>query len=218
MLVSTDKAVRPTNVMGASKRVTEKIVQACSSEPTRFMAVRFGNVIGSSGSVIPLFRHQIEKGGPVTITHPEVTRFFMTIEESAQLILQAFTMGEGGEIFVLEMGTPVRIVEMARDLIRLSGKEPDADIEIKFIGLRPGEKLYEELITEGEGISRTDHEKILVLRNGHFSGVQSHNPDDLDNYIKELALLADAHDVKAIKRKLRELVPEYRFSDDEAVL
>ncbi|OEU53478.1 MAG: lipopolysaccharide biosynthesis protein [Desulfobacterales bacterium C00003106] len=218
VLVSTDKAVRPTNVMGASKRVTEKIVQACSSEPTRFMAVRFGNVIGSSGSVIPLFRHQIEKGGPVTITHPEVTRFFMTIEESAQLILQAFTMGEGGEIFVLEMGTPVRIVEMARDLIRLSGKEPDADIEIKFIGLRPGEKLYEELITEGEGISRTDHEKILVLRNGHFSGVQSHNPDGLDNYIKELALLADAHDVKAIKRKLRELVPEYRFSDDEAVL
>ncbi|MBU4258700.1 MAG: polysaccharide biosynthesis protein [Proteobacteria bacterium] len=220
VLVSTDKAVRPTNVMGASKRITEKIVQSHSSGSTKFMAVRFGNVIGSSGSVIPLYRHQIEKGGPVTVTHPEITRFFMTIEESAQLILQAFTMGEGGEIFILEMGTPVKIVDMARDLIRLSGKEPDTDIEIKFIGLRPGEKLYEELITEGEGIVKTEHEKILVLRDESLSGdTEYYNKlDRLDEQIKELTHLADMHDAKGIKAKLKEVVPEYEISDDEAVV
>ncbi len=215
VLVSTDKAVRPTNIMGASKRVTEKIVQAHPSGATKFIAVRFGNVIGSSGSVIPLFRHQIEKGGPVTVTHPEMTRFFMTIEEAAQLILQAFTMGEGGEIFILEMGTPVKIVDMARDLIRLSGKETDADIEIKFIGLRPGEKLHEELITEGEGIVRTEHEKILVLQSGIPLSNSSYF---LDEKIKELAVLADAHDAKGIKFKLREIVSEYTMSNDEAVV
>ncbi|MBU4288619.1 MAG: polysaccharide biosynthesis protein, partial [Proteobacteria bacterium] len=178
------------------------------------------NVIGSSGSVIPLYRHQIEKGGPVTVTHPEITRFFMTIEESAQLILQAFTMGEGGEIFILEMGTPVKIVDMARDLIRLSGKEPDTDIEIKFIGLRPGEKLYEELITEGEGIVKTEHEKILVLRDESLSGdTEYYNKlDRLDEQIKELTHLADMHDAKGIKAKLKEVVPEYEISDDEAVV
>jgi FlaA1/EpsC-like NDP-sugar epimerase len=224
VLVSTDKAVRPTNVMGASKRVAEKIVHAYKSGQTKFMAVRFGNVIGSSGSVIPLYRYQIKKGGPVTVTHPEITRFFMTIEESAQLILQAFTMGEGGEIFILEMGTPVKIVDMARDLIRLSGKEPDTDIEIKFIGLRPGEKLYEELITEGEGIVKTGHEKILVLRNGVQSGepnIQNSQHNDLnclDEKIKELKALADAHDAKGIKKKMKEIVPEYTISDDEAVV
>ncbi|MBU4100125.1 MAG: polysaccharide biosynthesis protein [Proteobacteria bacterium] len=220
VLVSTDKAVRPTNVMGASKRITEKIVQSYSSGSTKFMAVRFGNVIGSSGSVIPLYRHQIEKGGPVTVTHPEITRFFMTIEESAQLILQAFTMGEGGEIFILEMGTPVKIVDMARDLIRLSGKEPDIDIEIKFIGLRPGEKLYEELITEGEGIVKTEHEKILVLRDERLGGdIEYYSKlDRLDEQIKELTHLADMHDAKGIKSKLKEIVPEYTISDDEAVV
>ena len=224
VLVSTDKAVRPTSIMGASKRVTEKIVQARSEGPTKFMAVRFGNVIGSSGSVIPLFRHQIEKGGPVTVTHPEITRFFMTIEEAAQLILQAFTMGAGGEIFILEMGTPVKIVDMARDLIRLSGKEPDTDIEIKFIGLRPGEKLYEELITEGEGIVKTEHDHILVLRNGiqggdaTAQGLRPNESDYLDKKIKELTALADAYDTKGVKCKLQEIVPEYTMSDDEAVV
>jgi len=220
VLVSTDKAVRPTNVMGASKRVAEKIVHTHKLGPTKFMTVRFGNVIGSSGSVIPLYRHQIEKGGPVTVTHPEITRFFMTIEESAQLILQAFTMGEGGEIFILEMGTPVKIVDMARDLIRLSGKEPDTDIEIKFIGLRPGEKLYEELITEGEGIVKTEHEKILVLRDESLSGdIEDYNKlDTLDEQIKELTHLADMHDAKEIKKKMKEIVPEYMVSDDEAVV
>jgi len=220
VLVSTDKAVRPTNVMGASKRITEKIVQSHPSGSTKFMAVRFGNVIGSSGSVIPLYRHQIEKGGPVTVTHPEITRFFMTIEEASQLILQAFTMGEGGEIFILEMGTPVKIVDMARDMIRLSGKEPDTDIEIKFIGLRPGEKLYEELITEGEGIVKTEHEKILVLRDESLSGdTEYYNKlNRLDEQIKELTQLADMHDARGIKAKLKEIVPEYSMSDDEAVV
>ena len=224
VLVSTDKAVRPTNVMGASKRVAEKIVHAHKLGQTKFMAVRFGNVIGSSGSVIPLYRHQIKKGGPVTVTHPEITRFFMTIEESAQLILQAFTMGEGGEIFILEMGTPVKIVDMARDLIRLSGKEPDTDIEIKFIGLRPGEKLYEELITEGEGIVKTGHEKILVLKNNVPTKGRTPQESEFNNLsyleekIRELKVLADTHDARGIKAKLKKVVPEYAMSDDEAVV
>jgi FlaA1/EpsC-like NDP-sugar epimerase len=165
VLVSTDKAVRPANVMGASKRVTELLLQSFQGNSTKFMAVRFGNVVGSSGSVVPLFRRQIEQGGPVTVTHPEVNRYFMTIPEAAQMIMQAGAMGEGGEIFILRMGTPVKIADMARDLIRLSGKEPDRDIRIVFTGLRDGEKLYEELITVGEGIVPTGHEKIMVLRN-----------------------------------------------------
>jgi len=205
VLVSTDKAVRPSNVMGASKRVTELLTQCYNNSfnPTRFMSVRFGNVIGSSGSVIPLFKRQIEKGGPVTVTHPDVTRYFMTIPEAAQLILQAGAMGEGGEIFILDMGSPVKILDLARDLIRLSGFEPGEDIEIKFIGLRPGEKLYEELINEGEGISSTSHAKITVLRK---------TPCDL-NWLKtkidELTVLAERQDASGIKRKLKEIVPEY---------
>ena len=209
VLVSTDKAVRPTNVMGASKRVAELLTQCYDSRvnPTRFMSVRFGNVIGSSGSVIPLFKRQIEKGGPVTVTHPEITRYFMTIPEAAQLILQAGAMGEGGEIFILDMGSPVKILDMARDLIRLSGFVPDEDIEIKFTGLRPGEKLYEELITEGEGILPTNHEKILVLRK---------EPCDLNwlkGKIEELTVLAEKQDSAGIKRKLKKILPEYEPYD-----
>jgi len=205
VLVSTDKAVRPSNVMGASKRVAELLTQCYNNSfnPTRFMSVRFGNVIGSSGSVIPLFKRQIERGGPVTVTHPEVTRYFMTIPEAAQLILQAGAMGQGGEIFILDMGSPVKILDLARDLIRLSGFEPDEDIAIKFIGLRPGEKLFEELITEGEDISPTGHEKISVLRK---------TPCDL-NWLKvkidELTVLAEKQDAVGIKRKLKEILPEY---------
>jgi len=205
VMVSTDKAVRPTNVMGASKRIAELLTQCYNehSDTTRFMSVRFGNVIGSSGSVVPLFKRQVEKGGPVTVTHPEVTRYFMTIPEAAQLILQTGSMGEGGEIFVLDMGSPVKILDLARDLIRLSGFEPDEDIEIKFIGLRPGEKLYEELITEGEGVFPTGHEKISVLRKA---------PCDL-NWLKtkidELTVLAERQDAVGIKRKFKEILPEY---------
>ena len=176
VFVSTDKAVRPANIMGASKRLSEMLVEgqnACGLSQTRFVIVRFGNVVGSVGSVVPLFKKQIQNGGPVTVTHPEVTRFFMTIPEACQLILQAGAMGNGGEIFILDMGTAIKITDMARDLIRLSGFEPDVDIKIEYVGLRPGEKLYEELITEGENIVPTRHEKIMVLKGidgKHFTG------------------------------------------------
>jgi len=208
VFVSTDKAVRPTNVMGATKRVSEMLVQGqngCGLSATRFMTVRFGNVVGSAGSVVPLFRKQIEKGGPVTVTHPEVTRYFMTIPEACQLILQAGAMGEGGEIFILEMGTPIKIVDMARDLIRLSGFEPDKDIKIEFIGLRPGEKLYEELITEGEGIVPTVHEKIMVLRG------KSCDQEILNGAIESLRDLAYEQEAAGIQKKLKEIVPEYEY-------
>jgi FlaA1/EpsC-like NDP-sugar epimerase len=221
VLVSTDKAVRPTNVMGTSKRVTELIMQCQQGNGTRFMAVRFGNVVGSSGSVIPLFRRQIEQGGPVTVTHPEVNRFFMTIPEASQMILQAGTMGEGGEIFILRMGTPVKIADMARDLIRLSGKEPDVDIKIVYIGLREGEKLYEELITVGEDILPTNHEKVMVLSsNVLLNGAK--NQQEAQKYLyhelDELSKIAARHDAKGIKIKLKEIVPEYTPQENEGVL
>lgn len=221
VLVSTDKAVRPTNVMGASKRVCELIMQALSDNGCRMMAVRFGNVVGSSGSVIPLFRDQIRRGGPVTVTHPEVTRYFMTIPEAAQLILQAGSLGQGGELFILEMGTPVKIADMARDVIRLSGKEPDKDIEVVYTGLRPGEKLYEELITQGEGIVKTEHEKIHVIHaDGLFDSLGSR-----ENYmgwlmmnLDDLYKLAEKQDGCAIKARMHSIVPEYTPGDCECIL
>jgi FlaA1/EpsC-like NDP-sugar epimerase len=203
--VSTDKAVRPTNVMGSTKRVTEMIASCyASSNPGRFVSVRFGNVIGSEGSVVHLFKKQIERLGPLTVTHPEITRYFMTIPEACKLILQAGAMGEGGEIFILDMGTPIKIVDMARDLIRRSGFKPDVDIEIQFTGLRPGEKLYEELITEDEGVVRTPHEKIFVLK-GPPCDVKW-----LNRKIDELVKLAHEQDVPGIKAKLKEIIPEYQ--------
>ena len=207
VLVSTDKAVRPGSVMGASKRVAELLAQGqngCGISKTRFMTVRFGNVVGSVGSVVPLFKKQIEAGGPVTVTHPEMTRFFMTIPEACQLILQAGAMGEGGEIFILDMGRPVKIVDMARDLIRLSGFEPDVDIKIEYIGLRPGEKLHEELITKGEGILPTSHEKIMVLKSIWC------DPSTLNGTIDALKDLAYEQNSAAIKKRMQEIVPEYK--------
>ena len=205
--VSTDKAVRPVSVMGATKRVAEIITSCYAANPTRFVSVRFGNVIGSEGSVVHLFKKQIERFGPVTVTDPEITRYFMTIPESCKLILQAGALGEGGEIFILDMGTPIKIVDMARDLIRRSGFKPDVDIEIKFIGLRPGEKLHEELITEGEGIVRTPYEKIFVLK-GNMCDLNW-----LNQKIEELVRFANAQDASGIKSKLKEIIPEYQPFD-----
>ena len=165
VMVSTDKAVNPTSIMGVSKRVAEIYVQSLSQRSrTQFVTVRFGNVLGSAGSVVPLFREQIAKGGPITVTHPDMQRYFMTIPEACQLIMQAGAMGRGGEIFVLDMGEPVRIVDLARDLIRLSGLEPEKDIEIRFTGMRPGEKLFEEIAVDAENVDKTKHPKIYVGR------------------------------------------------------
>ena len=206
VFVSTDKAVRPANVMGASKRIAEMLIQSqngCGLSHTKFMTVRFGNVVGSVGSVIPLFKKQIKRGGPVTVTHPEVTRYFMTIPEACQLILQAGSMGRGGEIFLFDMGIPIKIDDMARDLIRLSGFEPEEDIKIEYIGLRPGEKLYEELIIEGEGIVPTTHDKIMALKGAECS-LQL-----LNGRIDELTKIAEIQETDKIKAKLKEIVPEY---------
>ncbi|MEW6300549.1 MAG: nucleoside-diphosphate sugar epimerase/dehydratase [Thermodesulfobacteriota bacterium] len=165
VLISTDKAVNPVSIMGSTKRAAELLIQALDKHSkTRFMAVRFGNVLGSRGSVIPLFKRQIAAGGPITVTHPDMVRYFMTIPEAVQLVIQAAAMGEGGEVFVLDMGEPVRIVDLARDLVRLSGLDPDRDIEIKFTGVRPGEKLFEELLTAEEGTVATCHERIFIAR------------------------------------------------------
>jgi FlaA1/EpsC-like NDP-sugar epimerase len=165
VLISSDKAVNPVNIMGATKRIAEMVVQDTALRTgCNFVAVRFGNVLGSRGSVVPLFKRQIADGGPVTVTHPEMERYFMTIPESVYLVLQAAALGHGGELFVLDMGEPVRIVDLARDLITLSGLQPDRDIEIRITGMRPGEKLHESLFLEGEDYGTTKHEQIFVFR------------------------------------------------------
>jgi FlaA1/EpsC-like NDP-sugar epimerase len=205
VMISTDKAVNPTNVMGASKRVAELYVQSLAEiSATRFTTVRFGNVLGSNGSVIPLFKDQIQKGGPVTVTDPEVVRYFMTIPEAAQLVLQAGCIGNGGEIFLLDMGEPVRIVELAEELIRLSGFIPHEDIEIVYSGLRPGEKLFEELLVAGEGVKPTIHEKIKVLAPVCLDRAW------LSNELDYLFVAASTNGVGGILASLRRLVPEFK--------
>ena len=205
ILVSTDKAVLPTSIMGATKRAAEMIVQELGDRGCRFVAVRFGNVLGSGGSVVPLFREQIARGGPVTVTDPEVTRYFMTIPEAVQLILQAASLGRGGEIFILDMGQPVRILDLARQMIRLSGFEPDEDIPIRFIGLRPGEKLHEELMTAEEEVAATQHDRIKVVR---ASGLQTWP----DIWLPRLQACVERGDVRAALKLLQTIIPAYRPS------
>ena len=206
VLVSTDKAVNPVNVMGATKRAAEKLIQSYNdTSETTFMAVRFGNVLGSSGSAIPTFQKQINEGGPLTITHPEMTRYFMSIQEASQLILQCGALGRDGEIFLLEMGKPIRIVQMARDLIRLSGLEPDVDIPIVFTGLRPGEKLYEELQLYNEKKISTSHRKIMILKDS-----SAHIPwPILKIEIEKLLLSAKKLQSEQIQYLLRKILPTY---------
>ena len=209
VLISTDKAVRPTNIMGATKRICEMIVQtyARKSEHTRFAAVRFGNVLGSNGSVIPLFLKQIEEGGPVTVTHKEITRFFMTIPEAVSLVLQASLFAKGGEIFVLDMGKPVRIYELAENLIRLRGFKPNVDIKIEVIGLRPGEKLYEEILMDEEGLDKTDNKMIYIGKPLKID--EEKFLDKLDNLIK-----ASFENGMQIKELTEEVCDTYTITDN----
>ena len=221
VMVSTDKAVNPTNVMGASKRISEIFIQSYYKyisrsgqgsinangqlplRNTKFITTRFGNVLGSNGSVIPRFKKQLEDGGPITVTHPDITRYFMTIPEACQLVLEAGSMGKGGEIFVFDMGSPVKIVDLARKMIRLSGKEPDRDIHITFSGLRPGEKLYEELLNNSENTMPTYHEKILIAQ------VREYDFASIYTQIENLIDLAQKHFLMETVAKMKEIVPEF---------
>ncbi|HUN80775.1 MAG TPA: polysaccharide biosynthesis protein, partial [Phycisphaerae bacterium] len=204
VMISTDKAVNPTSVMGCTKRVAEMYIQQLrQGAATQFITVRFGNVLGSSGSVVPIFARQIASGGPVTITDPRMTRYFMTIPEATQLVLQAGVMGQDGDIFVLDMGEPVKIVDLAREMITLSGLRPGEDIEIQVTGVRPGEKLYEELSVSGENVAKTTHEKIYVWRNRKEDWLR------VCKLIDQLVSTVDELTEERIKGQLSELVPEY---------
>jgi len=213
VFVSTDKAVNPTNIMGATKRIAEIYVQSLNNHlenslgatvHTKFITTRFGNVLGSNGSVIPRFRDQIQKGGPVTVTHPEITRYFMTIPEACRLVLEAGTMGQGGEIFVFDMGKSVKIVELAKKMIRLSGFKPNEDIEIKFTGLRPGEKLYEELLNDLENTLPTHHEKIMIAK------VRENNYDIVSIKIEELQQRLATQNKNEVVYQMKIIVPEFK--------
>jgi len=217
-MVSTDKAVNPTNVMGASKRIAEIFSQSFNNHlnekyqkmgpvygtpPTRFITTRFGNVLGSNGSVIPRFKQQLEKGGPLTVTHPDITRYFMTIPEACQLVLEAGAMGKGGEIFVFDMGKPMKIADLARKMIRMTGKEPGKDIQVVFTGLRPGEKLYEELLNNAENTLPTYHEKIMIAK------VRQSDFTEINERVNQLIESAQKHYLTPTVARMKELVPEF---------
>jgi len=205
VMVSTDKAVNPTSIMGATKRIAEIYTQSLNKKNiTRFITTRFGNVLGSNGSVIPLFREQIEKGGPVTITDPEVTRFFMTIPEACQLVLEAGTMGHGGEIFIFDMGKSVKILDLAKKMIKLSRLELGRDIQIKYTGLRPGEKLYEELLNNKENTLPTYHPQIMIAK------VAESDFHLISQQVQELENLLNTHDNIRIVKKMKEIVAEFK--------
>jgi len=206
VMISSDKAVRPTNLMGATKRLAELLILSLQNGGTKFVAVRFGNVLGSNGSVIPIFKQQIATGGPVTVTHPEMRRYFMTIPEASQLVLQASTMGRGGEIFVLDMGGPVKIVDLARNLILLSGLRPDRDIKIEFTGTRPGEKLYEELNLMEEETIPTHHVKIRI-----FAG-QGLPEAEMEAYLDKLSEICRMRDLPRLVLTLKRMIPDYNPS------
>ena len=207
VFISSDKAVNPTSVMGASKKLAEMIIQSFSSSTcdTCFVITRFGNVLGSNGSVVPLFKKQIQKGGPVTVTHPEMVRYFMTTAEACQLVLEASVMARGGEIFIFDMGKPVKILDIAINMIRLAGFQPDTDIQIEFIGQRPGEKLFEELFSDKEAVQETHHEKIMICQ-------KNANPSfNTESIYQKLINLEGVYDSELYKKVIKELLPEYHF-------
>jgi FlaA1/EpsC-like NDP-sugar epimerase len=205
VLISTDKAVRPTSVMGATKRIAELVIRGLQSESdTKFVAVRFGNVLGSNGSVVPIFKEQIAAGGPVTVTHPEMSRYFMTIPEAAQLVLQAFSFGHGGDVFLLDMGKPVKILDLATNLILLSGLKPDKDIRIQFTGLRPGEKLFEELNLQNELLRATLHAKIR-----RYDSPSSADPTQLKKLIRDMHRIVEQRDLAGLRKLLETMIPDY---------
>jgi len=206
VMISTDKAVNPSNVMGASKRIAEKYVQSLflNYKTTQFITTRFGNVLGSNGSVVPLFTKQIQEGGPITITHPDIIRYFMTIPEACQLVLEAGTMGNGGEIYIFDMGKPVKIVDLANKMIKLAGFIPERDIKIEFVGLRPGEKLYEELLTDNAKTLETYHKKIMI------SSDKTENIDDLQEKLNTLFEYSHTFDTLSLVKQMKKIVPEFK--------
>lgn len=211
VMVSTDKAVNPSNVMGASKRIAEKYVQSLAQKlkkennnTTKYITTRFGNVLGSNGSVVPLFTKQIENGGPITITHPDIIRYFMTIPEACQLVLEAGSMGNGGEIYIFDMGKPVKIIDLATKMIKLAGLEPEKDIKIKVVGLRPGEKLYEELLNDGSTTLPTHHEKIMIAQD------INEDYEFISDQIEKLKKLSSAFLILDTVATMKKIVPEFK--------